>query len=282
MVASALALVAAAASGALTIGVPAALGAGLEGASVIALINRQRAANGIPPITTDDQEEASSWCPREFEAPFAHGETGRVSASEDEWSAVATPYSTAPLHQYILYNPLATVAGDVHTASGIDCLGDSEPNLLAPIDTPSPTFYAFVNERGPRYARASEVARELPTTPQQQLGEPASQRTGPQILLYAIGLGFTPHASTVTLATRSGKVVAGTKVAAETLGGVLVPPPLKSDTSYVLTIGWTGEPVPTIEGFEVTTPPPKTATETLSFATAPAPRPVHPRRRRHG
>ncbi len=254
MVASALALVAAAVPGALTMGVPDALGAGLEGASVIALINRQRAANGIPPITTDDQEEASSWCPREFEAPFAHGETGRVSASEDVWSSDATPYSTAPLHQYILYNPLATVAGDVHTASGTDCLGDSEPNLLAPIDTPTPTFYAFVNERGPRYARASEVARELPTTPQQQLGEPASERTGPQILLYAIGLGFTPHASTVTLATRSGAVVAGTKVAAETLGGVLVPPPLKAGTSYVLTIGWTGEPVPRIEGFEVTRP----------------------------
>ena len=282
IVASALTLVVAAVPGTLTRGVPDALGAGLEGASVIALINRQRAVNGIPPITTDDQEEASSWCPHEVEAPFTHGESGRVSASEDVWSTDSTPYSTAPLHQYILYNPLATVAGDVHTASGTDCLGDSEPNLLAPIDTPTPTFYAFVNERGPRYARASEVARELPTTPQQQLGEPASERTGPQILLYAIGLGFTPHASTVTLATRSGAVVAGAKVAAETLGGVLVPPPLKAGTSYVLRIGWTGEPVPTIEGFEVTTPPPKTATEALSFATAPAPRSRHHRRPRRG
>ena len=43
--------------------------AGLEGASVIAIVNKQRAANGIPPITTLDQTYASSWCPREFEVP---------------------------------------------------------------------------------------------------------------------------------------------------------------------------------------------------------------------
>lgn len=271
---------AAAAAGAVVqaAGSSVSLAAGLEGAGVVALVNKQRAANGIPPITTIAQQDASSWCPREFEAPLTNGETGRVSASVDTWTLDSTPYSTAPLHQYVIYDPLATVAGDVHTANGTDCMGVSQPDLLEPITAPAPVFYAFVNERGPRFARASEVARELPTTPQQQLGEPASERTGPQILLFAIGLGFSPQASTVALATRAGAAVAGARVAGEAHGGVLVSPPLKPGTAYVLTIDWVGEPQRVIEGFEVTTAPSKSATQTLSFATAPAPKPVH---RRH-
>src|ERR1700744_5581226 len=127
---------------------PGAVGAaGLEGASGIAVVNRQRAANGIPPITTLEQTYASSWCPREFEVPTSNGETGRVSAPDDEWTATATPYSTAPLHQYVIYAPLATVAGDVHTASGVDCMGVGEPQLLSSISTSPPALYAFVNER---------------------------------------------------------------------------------------------------------------------------------------
>jgi hypothetical protein len=254
--------------------------AGLEGASVIAIVNKQRAANGIPPITTLDQTYASSWCPREFEVPTSNGETGRVSASEDEWTAEATPYSTAPLHQYVIYAPLATVAGDVHTAAGVDCMGVGEPQLLSSISTSPPALYAFVNERGPRYAVASELARELPTTPQQQLGEPASTRTGPQILLFAVGLGFSPKATSISLRTSAGATVPDVKVATQVDGGVLVPPPLKAGTAYTLQVGWSGEAQQTISGFEVTTTPQVTATQTLSFATAPAPRTTH-RRRRH-
>jgi hypothetical protein len=280
MVASAAVLAGAVLQNVLLPGLSEARAAGLEGASVVALVNRQRAANGIPPITTVDQEYASSWCPREFEAPFTHGETGRVSAPDNAWSATSTPYSTAPLHQYVIYDPLATIAGDVHMADGTDCMAVGQADFLAPITAPAPIFYAFVSERGPRFARASEVARELPTTPQQQLGYPASERTGPQILLFAIGLGFTPHAAKVSLTTSAGVAVPNTKVAAEGHGGVLVPPPLKAGTSYLLTVGWTGEPRQSIEGFEVVTEPPESAIQTLRFATAPAPKPVHHHRRR--
>ena len=194
--------------------------------------------------------------------------------------AEETPYSTAPLHQYVIYSPLATVAGDVYTAAGIDCMGVGEPELGSAISASPPSFYAFVNERGPRYAVASELARELPRTPQQQLGEPASTRTGPQILLFAVGLGFSPKATSISLKTGAGATVPDVKVAGQFDGGVLVPPPLKPGTAYTLQIGWTGESQQTISGFEVTTAPPVTATQTLSFATAPAPRTTH-RRRRH-
>ena len=253
----------------------------VQGAGVIAIVNEQRAANGIPPITTDDQSYASSWCPREFEAPLTQGETGRVSASTDNWSATTTPYSTAPLHQYVIYAPLATIAGDVDTTKGEDCMGVGQPDLLSAVTAPAPTFYAFVNERGPHYAVSSELARELPTTPQQQLGEPAATRTGPQLLLFEVGLGFSPHAASVTLQTSAGTIVPDVKVAPETEGGVLVSPPLRPGTSYVLHIEWTGEPRPMIEGFETTVVPGQSATQTLSFATAPAPKAKHHRRRAH-
>jgi hypothetical protein len=60
---------------------------------------------------------------------------------------------------------------------------------------------------------------------------------------------------------------------------VLVPPPLKPGIAYQLTIDWVGEPQTTIEGFGLASVPAKTATQTLSFATAPASKPARKRRR---
>jgi hypothetical protein len=263
-----------------------------EGAAVIAIVNAQRANNGIPPITTIDQAYASSWCPNE-EAPLQEGETGRVSARlAGAWSATHTPYSTAPMHQFVIYAPLATVAGDVRTPSGTDCMGVGDPGLGAATLASAPSFYAFVNEKGPRAAVSSEVARELPMTPPQELGEPANERTGPQILLYAVGLGLDPTATGVSLSTVSGTVVPGAKIANVFLGGVLVPPPLRPGTSYRLQVQWTDMepsiPPPILsEGQATSSPEPatlaagETATQLLNFATAPAPpKPKRPSHRR--
>jgi hypothetical protein len=263
-----------------------------EGAAVIAIVNGQRAANGIPPITTIDKAYASSWCPNE-EAPLQEGETGRVSAQlAGAWSATHTPYSTAPLHQFVIYAPLATVAGDARTSSGTDCMGVGEPGLGASTLASAPSFYAWVNEKGPRAAVSSEVARELPMTPPQELGEPANERTGPQILLYALGLGLAPTATGVSLSTANGTVVPGAKIANVFLGGVLVPPPLRPGTSYRLQVQWTDMepaiPAPILsEGQAPSGPEPatlvagETATQVLDFATARAPaKPKRPSRRR--
>jgi hypothetical protein len=252
---------------------------GPQGAAVIAIVNEQRSANGIPPITTLDPEYASAWCPNEDHGPSGAGEFGRVSAFEDAWSATKTPYSTAPLHQFIIYAPLATSANDVHTPSGVDCMGVGEPDPTLAVATSPPLFFAFVNERGPRYALSSELAREGPTTPQQELGEPINTRTGPQILLFAVGLGFKPRATSITLRTAAGAAVSGVKIADQFEGGVLVPPPLKAGTSYLLQVQWTGEPAAFL-AFEGEPTPSVSATQTLSFSTAAAPRPKHRVRRR--
>jgi hypothetical protein len=252
-----------------------------QGAGVIAIVNEQRSANGIPPITTLDPEYASAWCPDEDHGPSGAGEFGRVSAPEDAWSATKTPYSTAPLHQFIIYAPLATAANDVHTPNGVDCMGVGEPDPTLAVATSPPLFYAFVNERGPHYAVSSELAREGPTTPQQELGEPINTRTGPQILLFAVGLGFKPRATSIALRTSAGTPVPGVKIAPQFEGGVLAPPPLKAGTSYLLQVQWTGEPAAFLS-FEGEPTPSVSATQKLSFATAAAPRPKHRVRRRHG
>jgi hypothetical protein len=249
------------------IGAPAE-GQPLEGAQVLALVNEQRAANGIPPLGDDDQAFAQSWCPDE-EAPFGLGEAGRVSAPEDDyWSADRTPYSTAPLHQFLIYNPAYSVAGDVHTPDGTDCMGLGEagaerlPTVLLggvepgmPGAALTPRFYAFVNERGPQAAVPRELAIEGPTTPQQQLGEPASEVTGPQISLYVLGFGVDPTPVTLSLSTASGRAVAGAQIARDFDGGVLVPPPLQTGVAYELSVVWAAA-----SG--------QTATQTLAFATA--------------
>ena len=106
-------------------------------------------------------------------------------------SSDTTPYSTAPLHQQVIYSPLATIAGDM-SVNGQDCMGVGEPGLEASLTASTPTFYAFVNVRGPQHAVTSELVDELPTTPQQEVGFPANHRAGPQIILWANGMGSCP------------------------------------------------------------------------------------------
>ncbi len=255
-----------------------------EGAQVIAIVNAQRAANGIPSITTIEQGYASYWCPNE-DGPFQTGEAGRVWAPDNAWSSGATPYSTAPLHQQVIYSPLATIAGDV-SVKGQDCMGVGEPGLEASLAASTPTFYAFVNERGPQHAVTSELADELPTTPQQEVGFPANHRTGPQIILWAEGMGIAPKPTLVSLDSASGAPVAGARLAPGFLDVILVPPILRPRTTYRLQVKWTElEPV-----FSPEAPPTiiagETVTQSLSFTTQapPAKPPVHthrPRRLRH-
>lgn len=246
-----------------------------EGAQVLAIVNAQRAANGIPPITSEDQAYASSWCPDE-DAPFQPGENGRVWASDNVWSAAATPYSTAPLHQQVIYSPLASVAGDV-TVKGQDCMGVGEPGLEASLTSGAPpTFYAFVNERGPAHAVTSELADELPTTPQQEAGFPLDHRTGPQIIMWAEGLALDPMPGAVTLRTASGAVVSGVKVVAGDRDAILVPPVLRPGTSYRVQLEWRALGFAPETGLTVAS----TATQTVDFATQPAPTPPKRTRRR--
>ncbi len=216
----------------------------LEGASAIAFLNQQRAANGIPPITTINQGDAQSWCPNE-DAP---GASGIVSFGADAWGADTSPWDNGPLHQGAEYDPLVMTAGEVNV-DGNACLGFGKQERVPPS---TPTAYAFVGDEGPRNVPTMrDVVNELPFSPQELVGIPAG-RTGPQPIFYIYGLG-TVHAAQWSLKTVTGQAVPNVKMVDSRAPGLahypgwhlserafLVPPPLRNGTSYVITVEWQG------------------------------------------
>ncbi len=236
----------------------------VEGAQAIAFLNDQRAANGIPPVI-ENQLFASAWCPAEDTGPSG-GESARVLSSFlAGWSPTSSPWDDAPLHQQTMYNPAYTQAGDVD-AAGQACLGTGAP-LPEP---PAPTFAAFYSDTGPHDVPTTEtVAHEEPFAPQQLVGIPQGHPTGGQIILYAEGMGEQVEPVSWTLAEANGTPVANVRMAdeqqAEAAGypgyltgvGVLIPPVLKAESSYSLTVVWQS-----VSGSR--------ATQALSFTTGAA------------
>jgi hypothetical protein len=227
---------------------PAAVANNLvQGQRAIALLNQQRAANGIPPVT-ENQRFATAWCPAEDSGPSG-GEVARVlSPFVLGWSATSSPWHEAPLHQQAMYNPAYTEAGD-SDVDGQACMG-----LGAPIEEPAlPAFFAFTSEAGPQDVPTSEtVDDEAPFAPQELVGIPQGKRTGGQIFVYAEGIGEEAEPVSWTLAETEGTTIGGVRMAAERQAqargasgylsdvGVLVPPVLRPETGYVLTVAWRG------------------------------------------
>lgn len=228
---------------------------GIQGAQAIAYLNQQRAANGIPPIGQDIQSFAAAWCPNEDAGPSG-GEWDRdMSGALDAWSATSSPWDNAPLHQFSIYGPLWTGAGDVN-AGGEACMGMGD----AAGEASSPTYYAWLSDDGPGSVPATEtVEGEGPFAPQQAVGIPQGTATGPQPLLYALGLpgeSFNsfpetdPHALSWSLATAAGRPVTGVKFVDDSVsaaygypgyipgGGVMVPPPLTPGVTYDGSVLW--------------------------------------------
>ena len=236
----------------------------IEGPEAIALFNQQRVANGIPPVT-DNQQFAAAWCPAEDSGPSG-GESGRdLSSVVSGWSATSSPWDNAPLHQQDIYNPIFTQAGDVNVGAQT-CLG-----VGAPLPEPgTPTFAAFFSDRGADEVLTTEtVEHEGPFAPQQLAGIPQGRPTGGQLILYAEGMGEEVHATSWTLTKADGAQVPDVKLVDDTeanaagypgylMGvGVLIPPALKARSMYNLTVVWEGT-----DGI--------TATQTLSFKTTAA------------
>ncbi len=97
----------------------------VDGREAIAFLNQQRTANGIPAITTVRQSFASPWCPNEDAGAWLPGEMARDWSSLTEWGADASPWDDAPMHQFSMYDPLFTAAGDVN--AGGACMGLGNP-----------------------------------------------------------------------------------------------------------------------------------------------------------
>lgn len=233
----------------------------------IALLNSQRAANGIPPVTLDQS----------LLRPECDLEDHEIAAPEaDAWSTSESPWVSAPAHESILYNPLATSA-----AYGVYAtFGSNDPtfepgqggwqcmwfgwNDQALNEDGTPHFYSYLSPEGPRSVPVSENASEWPATPQQAAGLPEGE-TGPSILVYAVGLGSRPHIVSAALTSSSGEAVTvrsadgtntyeGRNLLWSWAGDVIPVSPLHPGTSYTATVVWDGA-----EGVQ--------ATQAVSFTT---------------
>jgi hypothetical protein len=114
---------------------------GVDGVQAIALLNQQRAANGIPPITTTNENYAAAWCPDEDHGP-AGGEMRRDWSPFVDWTADSSPWTDAPLHQISMYDPRMDTAGDVNV-NGQACMGlggDANQPIHRVIDAPSDQY----------------------------------------------------------------------------------------------------------------------------------------------
>jgi hypothetical protein len=232
----------------------------LEGQPALEVLNEQRAANGIPPLSLN-QSLAASWCPNEDEGPGGP-EVRRDLSGNGDWGRSYSPWDDAPFHQFSEYSPVFTEAGIVNTGmeASEGCLGVAG----ARSEPATPTFYAFVSDMGPGDVSPTEtVSEEGPFAPQEVVGIPQGTTTGPQLLLYARGMsGEVPYfANQVrvlswSLTHAGGSPVSGAHLVDEAAmasagghfseaagllagGGVLIPPPL-APGGYSLSVVWEG------------------------------------------
>lgn len=257
-------------------------------ARIIALLNAQRTANGIPAGIVEnanwsaDCEAHDHW--EQLNHVFGHSETpgtpgytaGGLLAAENSvltegiyWTH-SDPYDTAPFHLFQLLAPRLAVAGAAD-AYDHDCvttlLGDTR---AAPA---SSVAYSYPGN-GRTGVAPSEFADELPTTPAAELGL-GNRVTGPNLFVYFDGPWANGAPAQVTAATLTGTqgVVAIRYLDNTTAGGlpgiyptgaILVPvKPLRPGTKYQVAV------TATISGLMPENPPPASGYECETFGSGP-------------
>jgi hypothetical protein len=203
---------------------------------IIALLNAQRAQNGIPAGIVENPRWSAD-CARHnhYEAlndVFGHTEVATAAGYSTGGSLAAMnsvidsgaawgpgdPYDDAPFHLFQLLAPSLAVAGAADSA-GRDCvttlLGDTRPEPRQPV------AYSYPGN-GRSGIAASETADEIPTTPALELGL-GTRATGPNLFVYFSGPwapGAAAHVTSATVAQPGGAAVPS-RVLDNTTGGVL-------------------------------------------------------------
>ncbi|HVW45652.1 MAG TPA: hypothetical protein VHA76_01260 [Solirubrobacterales bacterium] len=191
--------------------VPVAGGA-TKPAVAIRDLNRQRARWGIPPVRLDQSLLKSS----------CTAENHYVASPSTSWSPEESPWYRAPLHQAAIFNPLvkalswgeyqgfpSNVPGIPAGSGTWGCMwADFGPESQASLqETGSPRFYDFLSERGPNLVAPEMRAIEGPTTPAELVGLAADAETGPEIVVWALGLGPSARVVSASLGPEGGAPV---------------------------------------------------------------------------
>jgi hypothetical protein len=200
-----------AAAGAATAGIGATSGA------LLAVLNAQRSANGIP----GSVQENPGWSEKCARHIAYMGATGTFGHSEDpaspaysaagnwagENSVLARgsrwptrgPFANAPIHLIQLMSPELRQAG-VEATSGYVCV-TTWPGYVDS-GSKTPTVYSVPGNGAVRVPYA-ETANELPLVPGDVVGLPRGTRTGFNIMVYAEGVRDPWHLH-ITAATLTG------------------------------------------------------------------------------
>lgn len=249
--------------------VPAAASGATPG-QINTWLNQQRAANGLPGVSYS--EKLHTGCelhnrymllnnngnPAHGEIPGRPGYTtlganppGEVLASPvntPAWSATRNPWMYAPIHLGVLFNPETANAGGADSF-GFRCGRTDTFKYFY-----SPRTFLYAGPRGPGRVPTDYLSTpaEVPYVPQVLVGIPSGRRTGPQLLVFANGLG-SPYKDTYSLrfariASKRGavdlRVLDGKnpRWAADVRNGALLIPvhALRPRTIYVGQVVWAG------------------------------------------
>ncbi len=236
-------------------------------AQILSFYNAERALNGLPSVTqVNAQQEVG--CANHLrymalnggglvhgenpsrpgytpEGNYLNGADGSEVLGFGSWSQGHDPWETAPIHLYLMLNPAVISTGYADDGK-LACQRMAESST----DSAPLTFYAWTGIGGRLNVPYAETASELPYTPQELVGIPAGQTTGPNLMVFSAGNLGTPQAA--SLVGPSGAVDVGL-VNAETRnsvgngswfggGGILIPTaPLAPGTVYVATVTWSDQ-----------------------------------------
>jgi hypothetical protein len=202
----------------------------------IALLNAQRAGNGLPANVVEDPRLTGDCAAHDrymalnhtlthFEQPGAPGYSvggayagkNAVLSQGGNWDN-GNPYENAPLHLDQLLAPRLTSVGSAD-ARGYSCT-TTFPGWTGP-DPAATTVYTYPGDGSTIYP--SEVAREQPWTPGELAGIPQSRRTGPYLLVFVDAPGQTPFGNPATLSDATLRGPDGPVALDTTDGGTAVP-----------------------------------------------------------
>ena len=178
----------------------------------IALLNAQRAGNGLPANIIEDPRLTGDCAAHDHYMALNHRLThfeqagdpgytvgGAYAGKNSVLSQRATwdngnPYESAPLHLDQLLAPRLTSLGSADV-DGYSCT-TTFPGWTGP-DPAAPTVYTYPGDGSTIYP--SELAGEQPWTPGELVGIPHASRTGPYLLVFVDAPGQSPLADPATL-----------------------------------------------------------------------------------
>lgn len=234
----------------------------VSGQQAIRFLNEQRVSHGLPGVEFSPELSRGCAAHDRYMAinGFGHGEKPGKKGYTPEgagegpyggaevlaWSGYGpggqNPWENAPIHLYLMLDPLVTSAGYYEGRYACARMRSDYSREGAA------KLYSYPGP-GSTGVRSRQSASELPYIPQQLVGIPENKTTGPNILLFSEGAGRDLKATRFSISGPSGPVKSRLVVESTKNrigsgfwfagGGVLIPvDPLEPRAKYEVKINW--------------------------------------------